>query len=92
MKITSVKSRKKVMASLSRLSVSGSAKDLKVSWHLVEAGHTSTSWLCGNQMEMNGLTSLGLKTTMRASFLVWTSKPGMRPTPDAGDGVHMAPS
>ena len=40
---------------------------------MAETGHVLTSWLCDDQVETDGLD---FKTTMQASFSVWTSKPG----------------
>jgi hypothetical protein len=55
-------------------------KDLKVSWHLAEAEHASTSGSCGGQVKM-------------ADFPVWTSKLGARPVRlDGGDEGHVASS
>ena len=60
------------------------------SWHSVETGHVLTSWLCGDQVETDGLD---FKTTMQASFSVWTSKPRACPVwPHGSDGGHMASS
>jgi hypothetical protein len=68
------------MASSSRLPVHGSANNLKASWHLMEAGHASTSRESrGGRVEMDGLGGLGLKTTVQAGFPVCTSKPKARP-------------
>ena len=89
-KTASVKLRRKVMASLSRLLMRGSAKDLKASWHLAEAKHASTSGLRDGQAEMDGL---GLKTSKRADFVVWASKSWMHLVwLDGGDRGHVASS
>jgi hypothetical protein len=80
MKTASIKLRRKAMATSSRLPVQRECKDLKASWHLVEAGHTSTSWSCGDQVEMAG-------------FPVWASKMGARLVrSDGGNGGHVASS
>jgi hypothetical protein len=69
MKTASLKSKRKVMASSSRLPVCGSAKDLKALWHLAEAEHVLTSRRShGSQVEMDSLGGLDLKTIMQGRF------------------------
>ena len=55
---------------------------------LAETGHASTSRRSrGSQVEMDSLGGFGPKTTMQASFPIWTSQSRACPVrPDVGDG------
>ena len=60
---------------------------------MADAVHASTSRSRGGQAEVDSLGDLDLKTTVRADFPVWTSKPRVRPVRlGGGDGGHMEPS
>ena len=69
MKIASIESRSKVIASSRGCPCGGSAKDLKMSWHLAEAGHASTSWPQAGHVEMVGLLVLASNLGAR---MVWS--------------------